>query len=108
MINLIKPRQDRRRMRWPIAPNRRVSQDQPDRFDLQADEAAVAVVPLPTRTADFPWTQADAMYLLLVRRADQLRACRADPAYEEEIDGLWNAIDAYEARRWADQPSEAA
>jgi len=26
--------------------------------------------------ADFPWTQADAMYLLLVRRADQLRAHR--------------------------------
>ena len=50
---------------------------------------------------DFPWTQADAMYLLLVRRADQLRAHRDDPAYEEEIDGLWNAIDAYEAQRWA-------
>ena len=50
---------------------------------------------------DFPWTQADAMYLLLARRADQLRAHRADPAYEEEIDGLWNAIEAYEAQRWA-------
>ena len=32
------------------------------------------------------WTEADAMYLLLVCRADQLRACRSDPAYEEEID----------------------
>ena len=53
-------------------------------------------------------TEADAMYLLLVRRADQLRACRSDPAYEEEIDCLWNAIDAYEARRWATaRPSEA-
>ena len=56
--------------------------------------------------ADFPWTQADAMYLLLVRRADQLRAHRADPAYEEEIDSLWTAIEAYEAQRWA--PGEAA
>ena len=56
--------------------------------------------------ADFPWTQADAMYLLLVRRADQLRAHRADSAYEEEIDSLWNAIEAYEAQRWA--PGEAA
>ena len=58
--------------------------------------------------SDFPWTEADAMYLLLVRRADQLRACRSDPAYEEEIDCLWNAIDAYEARRWATaRPSDA-
>ena len=57
---------------------------------------------------DFPWTEADAMYLLLVRRADQLRACRSDPAYEEEIDCLWNVIDAYEGRRWAKaRPSEA-
>ena len=40
--------------------------------------------------------------------ADQLRACRSDTAYEEEIDCLWNAIDAYEARRWATaRPSEA-
>ena len=60
---------------------------------------------------DFPWTEADAMYLLLVRRADQLRGCRFHPAYEEEIDCLWNAIDAYEAKRWnelREPPSEAA
>jgi hypothetical protein len=50
---------------------------------------------------DFPWTEADAMYLLLVRRAAELRDRRSDVAPEEELDGLWNAIDAYEARRWA-------
>ena len=56
---------------------------------------------------DFPWTEVGAMYLLLVRRAE-LRAFRLNPAYEEEIDCLWNAIDAYEARRWAAaRPSEA-
>jgi hypothetical protein len=77
-------------------------------LDLQDEEATVVIVPPPTWTADFPWTQADAMYLLLVRRADQLRACRSDPAYEDEIDRLWNAIDAYETRRWAERPSEAA
>jgi len=82
-------------------------------LDLQEEEAQVVIVKLPTSMTptDFPWTEADAMYLLLVRRADQLRACRGDPAYEEEIDGLWNAIDAYEARRWANaarHPPKAA
>lgn len=51
------------------------------------------------------------MYLLLVRRADQLRGCRFHPAWEEEIDCLCNAIDPYEAKRWNDlrePPSEAA
>jgi hypothetical protein len=59
---------------------------------------------------EFPWTEADALYLLLLRRADQLRAYCSDPAYKEEIDGLWSAIETYEARRWADssRPSEAA
>ena len=76
-------RQERRRMQFWSAMHRhgqRASEHQPDRL------------------TDFPWTEADAMYLLLVRRADQLRACRGDPVYEEEIDGLWNAIDGYEAR----------
>jgi hypothetical protein len=50
--------------------------------------------------ADFPWTEADAMYLLLVRRAAELRDRRSDVAHEDELDCLWNAIDAYEARRW--------
>ena len=60
------------------------------------------------RQNEFPWNEADAMYLLLVRRADQLRGCRSHPAYEEEIDCLWNAIDAYE-KRWKQlPPSEAA
>ncbi len=63
------------------------------------------------RRTEFPWTEADAMYLLLIRRAYQLRACSAHPAYEEEIDCLSNTIDAYEAKRWnsmREPPSEAA
>jgi hypothetical protein len=38
--------------------------------------------------ADFPWTEADAMYLLLVRRAAELRDRRSDVAHEEELDCL--------------------
>jgi hypothetical protein len=116
MGNIIKPRQERRRMQFWSAVHRhrvRASEHQPHRLDLQEEEAQVVIVTQPTAMTptDFPWTEADAMYLLLVRRADQLRACRSDPAYEEEIDGLWNAIDAYEARRWANaarHPPKAA
>ena len=52
---------------------------------------------------DFPWTEADAMYLLLVRRADQLRACRSDPAYEEEPE--WAAKIGGEVRLLTDETS---
>ena len=102
MGDLIKPRKERRRMQfWSVQGHGlRASENQPDRLDLQDEEAQVVIVTLPTSMTptDFPWTEADAMYLLLVRRADQLRACRGDPVYGEEIDGLWNAIDGYEAR----------
>jgi hypothetical protein len=60
------------------------------------------------RRNDFPWTQADAMYLLLLRRAEEMRALQADPAFEEELDTLWNALDAYEASRWPGRTSGAA
>jgi hypothetical protein len=63
------------------------------------------------RRDEFPWTEADAMYLLLIRRAVQLRSSHSDPVYEQEFDCLWNAIDAYEAKRWdelKEPPSEAA
>jgi hypothetical protein len=60
------------------------------------------------RPDEFPWTQADAMYLLLRRRAEEMRAHQSDPACEEELDSLWNAIDAYEARRWPGRTSEVA
>ena len=54
----------------------------------------------PDHAPDFPWTEADAMYLLLVRRAAELRDRRLDAGQEEELDCLWNAIDSYEAKRW--------
>jgi hypothetical protein len=57
--------------------------------------------------ASAPWPQADAMYLLLLRCAEEIRLL-ADPAGEEELDLLWNAIDAYEASRWRQQTSGAA
>ena len=47
----------------------------------------------------FPWTETDAMFLLLVKRAAELRA-RSEASDEEELDCLVNAIDAYEAKRW--------
>ena len=47
----------------------------------------------------FPWTESDAMFLLLVKRAAALRA-RCEASEEEELDCLINVIDAYEAKRW--------
>ena len=47
---------------------------------------------------EFPWTEADAMFLLLVKRAADLRA-RSEALEEEELD-LLNVMDAYETKRW--------
>ena len=48
----------------------------------------------------FPWTEADAMYLLLVRRAADLRNYGPGTPEAEEFDCVSNAIAAYEAKRW--------
>ena len=54
---------------------------------------------MPLMLTDFPWTEADAMYLLLVRRASELRDCSPGAPEEEERDCVWAAIEAYEAKR---------
>jgi len=47
----------------------------------------------------FPWTETDAMFLLLVKRAADLRA-RSEVSEEQELDCLLNVMEAYEAKRW--------
>jgi hypothetical protein len=49
----------------------------------------------------FPWHQADAMFLLLVRRVADLQRCHEGSSDAEELECLRNAIDAYEATRFA-------
>ncbi len=48
----------------------------------------------------FPWEEADAMFMLLIKRAADLQGRREGSPEEEELDCLTNAIDAYEAKRW--------
>ena len=48
----------------------------------------------------FPWHEADAMFLLLTKRAHDLRACRDGSPEQEERDCVTNAVDAYEAKSW--------
>ena len=47
----------------------------------------------------FPWTETDAMYLVLLKRAADLRA-RGEASKEDELDCLLNVMEAYEAKRW--------
>jgi hypothetical protein len=54
---------------------------------------------MPSVLTEFPWIEADAMYLLLVRRAADLRDCNAGSAEEEERDCVWAVLEAYEAKR---------
>lgn len=54
---------------------------------------------MPSVLAEFPWFEADAMYLLLVRRAADLRDCNSGSAEEEERDCVWAVLEAYEAKR---------
>jgi hypothetical protein len=56
------------------------------------------------RSADeFPWHEADAMFLLLIRRAADLQL-GADGPEHEELDCLQNAIEAYQAKRFTERP----
>ena len=47
----------------------------------------------------FPWTEADAMFLLLIRRAAEIEV-HGRTYDEEELDCLRNAIGAYEGKRF--------
>ena len=58
------------------------------------------------RSLNFPWTEADKMYLLLVRRAEELGNYDPGSPEEEEFDCVSNAIAAYEAKRWVQRPSD--
>jgi hypothetical protein len=46
--------------------------------------------------------EADAMYALLVHRADELEGCIEGSAEEQEYSSIVSAIVAYEQRRWPD------
>jgi hypothetical protein len=48
---------------------------------------------------EFPWFEADAMYLLLIRRALELRNSKPGSAEEEELDCVSATLEAYEAKR---------
>jgi hypothetical protein len=50
--------------------------------------------------SDFPWHEADAMFLLLLRRAADLQATEHIASQEEELDCVSNVVAAYEAKRW--------
>ena len=54
---------------------------------------------MPAVLTKLPWFEADAMYLLLVRRAADLRHCKPGTAEEEERDCVWAVLEAYEAKR---------
>jgi hypothetical protein len=56
---------------------------------------------LPQDAAAFPWTEADAMYLLLVRYAADLRNCKPGSEQEEEFDRVSHTLQAYEGKGWA-------
>jgi len=58
--------------------------------------------------ADFPWTQADAMYLLLVRRADQLRAHRGSAYFLTHNAGCKLVLTLADDDRYAPVRFEAA
>ncbi len=46
--------------------------------------------------------EADAMHSLLVQRADVLIGCMDGSADQDELEGIGEAIEAYEAVRWPD------
>jgi hypothetical protein len=48
-------------------------------------------------------TASDSMYKLLVNRAEELEAA-GDASGEEELESLYEVIEAYEAKRWQLKP----
>jgi hypothetical protein len=46
--------------------------------------------------------EADAMHSILVQRADVLVGCTDGSADQDELEGIGEAIEAYEAVRWPD------
>ena len=50
--------------------------------------------------SDFPWHEADAMFLVLVKRVADLQAAEQAALQEEELDCVANVVAAYEAKRW--------
>ena len=70
----------------------------PHLLDLLVDDVARRTSAMSS-SMQFPWTETDAMFLLLVKRADALQL-RGEASEEEELDSLLNAMDAYEAKRW--------
>lgn len=57
--------------------------------------------------AEFPWTEADAMYLLLLRQAADLRSHGTLPG-NDQLDRLSHAIEAYEVKRWQAKKAAAS
>jgi hypothetical protein len=53
--------------------------------------------------SDFPWREADAMFLLLIRRVADLEAAEHAASQEEELDCVSNVVAAYEAKRWPEK-----
>ena len=49
--------------------------------------------------SEFPWTEADAMYLLLLRQAADLRSHGTAPE-NDQLNRVSHALEAYEAKRW--------
>jgi hypothetical protein len=49
--------------------------------------------------SDFPWTEADAMYLLLLRHAADLRSHGTAPD-DDQLHRVSHALEAYEVKRW--------
>ena len=53
-----------------------------------------------TATAQLFGREADAMHVLLTKRADELAGCTEGSPEEDELRALADVIDAYEAKRW--------
>jgi hypothetical protein len=54
----------------------------------------------PAGAASSILPEADAMFALLIARADELGGCTEGSAEEKELESIVNAIEAYEAKRW--------
>ena len=67
---------------------------------VAARKAAEALGARLTATAERFWRESDAMHALLVKRANELVGCTEGSPEEEELRGLADVIDAYEAKRW--------